>query len=116
MPNGKISEKPVDIVRITLTNSDGTAQEINLTEDLHFLLGFVTVGPEGGSDVPVEFIVKGKVAVVGEIYYQAGRNHPELVAHCKRRDFEKSLEQLRAKGIDPISEAFRLLPVVGGNQ
>jgi hypothetical protein len=116
MPNGKISEKPVDIVRITLTNSDGTAQEINLTDDLHFILGFVRVGPEGGPDVPVETLIRGSINVVGEIYYQAGNSHPGLVAHCVRRDFEKTLERLTAKGIDPIDEAFRLLPVVGGNQ
>ena len=34
---------PTDVVRITLTNADGTVQEIEVDDDLHYILGFVKV-------------------------------------------------------------------------
>jgi hypothetical protein len=88
--------RPIGVVRITLTNADGTVEEIEVTEDLHFFLGFATCGPDGGKNVPAEILVSGDSGVLGKILFRLGERHPELR--------------------DPGAETFRNAPVFGGVQ
>lgn len=112
----KTIDRPTDVVRITLTGADGVVQEIEVTDDFHFLLGFAKVGPHGGKDVPMEIIAKGSAIVVGELFFRFGEAHPELLDHCARRVMEKTRARLKARGIDPGAKEFENAPVRGGTQ
>ena len=105
-----------NVVRIALTNADGTEQSFDVSERFHFLLGFATCGPNGGKGVPLEVIVKGSTTVIGEIFFRIGEEHPDLLDHCARKTIAKTLEKLKAKGIDPGAEAFKNARPVGGVQ
>lgn len=107
----KVEDRVTGVTRITLLEADGSETVINVSEDLHFIFGFVKCGKEGGVDVPAELIVKGDVGIVGELFFQAGNQHPELIAHYVRRSTEmmakKVMEEIKRSGADPIGEALK---------
>ena len=105
---------PTDVVRITLTNADGTVQEFEVTGDFHLLLGFAKCGPHGGKNVPMEILAKGSAIILGELFFRLGDRHPELLDHCARRVMEKTRARLKARGIDPGAKEFENAPVRGG--
>ena len=88
----------------------------NLDDNLHHIFTFTKAKAKEDRFVPMEILIKGNVDVCGEMFYQLGEAHPSLIEHCARRAFQKSLEMQKAKGIDPVAEAFKNLPVVGGIQ
>lgn len=110
------AEEKTGVVRITLTEADGSEKVLEVSEDLHFIFGFAKASPGTISQIPMEINVKGFGLIVAEIFYQIGEQHPQLVEHCVRRLAQKVLEGLKAKGIDPGAEAFKNAPVVGGIQ
>jgi len=106
--------KPSEIKSITITEADGSETVINITDDLHFIFGFTKVGPDGGVDVPMELLVHGSADVVGEIFFQAGNENPELVKHCVKRSTEKIahkiMDEIKRSGVDPIGEVLKKMP------
>ncbi len=108
------SSKASEIKSITILEKDGSETVINITEDLHFIFGFTKVGKEGGVDLPMELIIHGNADIVGEIFFQAGNAHPELVRHCVRRSTEKIahtiIDEIKKSDIDPIAEALKKMP------
>ena len=112
----KSNDRPTDVARITLTSKDGAKQEIDIDDDVHYILAFVKVSLKGGIEVPLETFIKGSTNVCGEILYQILEAHRPFIEHCRKRAIEKGLKQLKAKGIDPDAEAFKNTPVVGGVQ
>jgi hypothetical protein len=88
----KIDERPVGVKRITLLEDDGSETVINVTDDLHLLLGYARCGPDGGRNIRMEVIVKGTDVVVREILSRLGEE------------------------IDPGAEAFKRARPVGGVQ
>jgi hypothetical protein len=109
-------DRPTGVVRITLTEADGSETIINVDEDVHYIFTFVRVSKERGVEIPAEILIKGSTNVCGELFYRIGIAHPQIIQHCRKRAIEKALEQLRAKGIDLGAEAFKNAPVVGGVQ
>lgn len=111
-------DKESRIVRITLDESDGSQTVINISEDLHYLLGFTKVGKEEGKEVPMEISVHGNQGVVGEIFFQIGEQHPELIHYCARRSAvelaKKAVEELKKSGVDPMAEFLKNAPTKGG--
>jgi hypothetical protein len=112
----RLTDRPTDLTRITLTTKDGDEQIVEIDDDLHYILAFIKVGPHGGKDIPMEVIAKGSVPVVGELVFRLGERHPELLDHCARRMMEKNRAKLKAKGIDPGAKEFENAPGVGGTQ
>jgi hypothetical protein len=112
----KIAERETNVVRITLTEADGSETVINVDEDVHYIFAFVKVSLKRGVEVPLETFIKGNTNVCGEMFYQIGEAHPEIIRHCRKRAIEKGLKELRAAGIDPDAEAFKNTPAVGGTQ
>jgi hypothetical protein len=59
----------------------------------------------------MELLVKGAVEVCGEILFQAGNRHPELIAHCVKRSTKqmamKVIDEIKKSGVDPIGEALK---------
>jgi len=114
----KLNDRKAELVKIVLYEKDGTQTVIDLDDTLHYIFSFTKTKSNGDEDrfVPMEIIIKGNVDVCGEMFYQLGEAHPSLIEHCAKRAFQKSLEMLKAKGIDPVEEAFKIVPVVGGTQ
>lgn len=112
----KTDDRPTDVARITLTSKDGAKQEIDIDDDVHYILAFVKVSKKRGVEIPLESLIKGSTNVCGEILYQILEAHRPLIEHCRKRAIEKGLKQLRAAGIDLDAEAFKNAPVVGGIQ
>jgi hypothetical protein len=112
----RLNERPTDLIRITLTEKDGSETIIHLDEDLHYFFVFSKADPKKDRYVPLEILIKGDVDVVSEMFYQLGEAHPSLIEHCAKRALAKTLEQLKAKSVDPGEEAFKVAPVVGGIQ
>lgn len=112
----KTIDRPTGIVRIILVEVDGTEQVLEIDEDVHYILGFSKVGPNGGKNLPMEIIVKGSTSVVGEIFFRLGEAYPELLDICARKVMAKTAERLRARGIDPGLEEFKRARPVGGVQ
>lgn len=112
----RLNGRPTDLTRITLTEKDGSETIIHLDEDLHYFFVFTKADQKKGGYVPVEILIKGDVDVVSEMFYQLGETHPSLIEHCAKRALVKTLEQLKAKGVDPGAEAFKNAPVAGGVQ
>ena len=112
----RLNDRPTELTRITLTEKDGTETVIDLDDNLHYLFTFTRAKAKEDRFVPLEIIIKGNVDVCGEMFYQLGEAHPSLIEHCAKRAFQKSLAMLKAKGVDPIEEAFKNAPVVGGEQ
>lgn len=103
-----------EVTRITLTEKDGSETIINVTPEIHFLLGFVKTGE---NKVPMEILVYGVPQVLGEIFYQMGNSHPELVKYCFRRDAEKvaakiveTIQKIEKSDVDPVAEALKKMP------
>lgn len=109
-------DRPTGVIRITLLEEDGSEKVLDITEDLHFIFAFVKVSEKRGVEIPLETLIKGNTNVCGELFYQIGEAHPEIIRHCRKRAIEKGLKQFRAAGIDPGAEAFQNAPVVGGIQ
>jgi hypothetical protein len=114
----RLNDRKAELVKIVLYEKDGTETVIDLDEHLHYIFSFTkTKSKEDGERfVPMEIIIRGNVDIVGEMFYQLGERNPSLIEHCARRAFAKSLEMLKAKGVDPTEEAFKIVPVVGGVQ
>jgi hypothetical protein len=112
----KTNDRPTDVARITITSKDGAEQILEVDDDLHYILGFIRVGPNGGKNIPAEIIAKGSTSIVGELFYRLGERHPELLDHCARRVMEKTRARLKAKGIDPGAKEFENARPVGGTQ
>ncbi len=112
----KFNDRPTELTRITLTEKDGTETVIDLDDNLHYIFTFTRVKAKEDRFVPLEIIIKGNVDVCGEMFYQLGEAHPSLIEHCAKRALAKTLEQLKALGVDPGEEAFRNAPVAGGVQ
>lgn len=112
-PKG-LEQKKAWVTRITLLEDDGSETVINITDEIHFLFGFSKVSKAGEPEIPMELIVVGDSGIIGEIYYQAGNLHPELIAHCVRRSTEamarKVLAEIKRSGVDPIGEALKKMP------
>jgi len=113
----RLNDRPTELTRITLTEKNGTETIINVSDNLHFILGFAKSGED---PAPMEILVCGDVDIVGEIYYQLGKNNPDLIKHCVRRATERTakkvMDEIKKSGIDPIGEALKKMPVVGGVQ
>jgi hypothetical protein len=112
----KINDRKAELVKIVLYEKDGTQTVIDLDDTLHYIFTFTRTKAKGDRFVPMEILIKGDVDVVGEMFHQVGEAHPSLIEHCAKRAFQKSLEMLKARGIDPEEEAFKVAPVVGGVQ
>lgn len=112
----RINDRPTELTRIVLIEKDGTEQIIDLDDDLHYIFTFTRAKAKGGTCIPMEILIKGSVDICGEMFHQLGEAHPSLIEHCAKRAFQKSLEMLKAKGVDPLSEILKNLPGVGGNQ
>jgi hypothetical protein len=112
----RLTDRPTDLTRITLTTKDGAEQIVEIDDDLHYILAFVRTGAGGGKDVPAEILVKGSTTVIGEIFFRLGEAHPELLDHCARRVMEKTRARLKARGIDPGAKEFENARPVGGTQ
>jgi len=112
----RLNDRKAELVKIVLYEKDGTQTEIDLDDNLHYIFTFTRAKAKEDRFVPLEIIIKGNVDVCGEMFYQLGESHPSLIEHCAKRAFQKSLEMLKAKGVDPIEEAFKIVPVVGGTQ
>jgi len=108
--------KKTGIKRITILEEDDSETIINVSDDLHFFLGYIKVGKDGGNSVPAEWIVKGDNDLIGELYYQMGEEHPDLLDICARRVMEKTWACLKARGIDPGAKEFENARPVGGTQ
>jgi hypothetical protein len=103
--------------RISILEADGSETVINLTDSIHYFLAFAKVNVEDvkeGAGFPGEVLVGGSVPVLGEMYFQLGEQHPELIAHCVKRSTEKIarkiFEEVKKSGIDPIAEALKKMP------
>lgn len=107
-------EKASEIKSITILEKDGSETVINITEDLHFIFGFTKVGKEGGVDLPMELMIHGNADVIGEIFFQTGNAHPDLIRYCVKRSTEKTahkiVEEIKKSGVDPIAEALKKMP------
>ena len=112
----KSNDRPTDVARITLTSKDGAKQEIDIDDNVHYILAFVKVSEKRGVEIPLETLIKGNSNVCGEMLYQILEAHRPLIEHCRKRAIEKGLKQLGAAGIDPGAEAFENAPAVGGTQ
>jgi len=112
----RLNDRKAELTKIILYEKDGRETVIDLDDNLHYIFTFTRAKAKGDRYVPLEIIIKGNVDIVGEMFYQVGEAHPSLIEHCAKRAFQKSLEQLKAKGIDPGEEAFKIAPVVGGTQ
>jgi hypothetical protein len=112
----QLNDRKAELVKIVLYEKDGTQTVIDLDDNLHYIFTFTKAKAKEDRFVPLEIIIKGNVDVCCEMFYQLGEAHPSLIEHCAKRAFQKSLEMLKAKGIDPEEEAFKVAPVVGGVQ
>jgi hypothetical protein len=112
----KLNDRKAELTKIVLYEKDGTQTVIDLDEDLHYIFTFTKAKVKGDGFAPMEIIIKGSVDIVGEMFYVIGEAHPSLIEHCAKRAFQKSLEMLKARGIDPIEEAFKNARPVGGTQ
>ncbi|MGB7632032.1 MAG: hypothetical protein WBM29_13270 [Candidatus Deferrimicrobium sp.] len=109
-------DRPTGVTRITLLEEDGSEKVLDITEDRHFIFAFVKVSLKRGVEIPAETLIKGNENVCGELFYQIGLAHPEIIQHCRKRAIEKGLKKLRAAGIDLGAETFENTPAVGGTQ
>jgi hypothetical protein len=105
------------VTRITLLEADGSETVINITDAIHFFFAFAKVDVDGikeGDGFPGEVLVNGNPNVLGEMYFQLGNQHPDLVLHCVRRSTEKIahkiMEEIKKSGVDPIAEALKKMP------
>ncbi len=101
-----MTKKKTNITRITLLEANGGETVINVTEDLHYIIAFTKVPPEGGKGLPLEILVKGTVRVCGELFYRIGENHPELITFCAMRSIEQNEDEM-------LSAILRDAPVAG---
>jgi hypothetical protein len=101
-----MTEKKINITRITLLEADGAETVINVTEDLHYLFAFTKVPEGGGKGLPLEILVKGTVRVCGELFYRIGENHPDLITFCAMRSIEQNKDEM-------LSAILRDAPVAG---
>jgi hypothetical protein len=69
----RLTDRPNDLTRITLTTKDGAEQIVEIVDDLHYILAFIKVGPHGGKACGES--VRGKVEVPVEVNV---RRHPIL--------------------------------------
>lgn len=111
------------VSRITLLEADGSETVININDTIHFFLAFAKVNVEEtkeGSAFPGEVLVSGNVNVLGEMFFQLGNQHPDLVRHCVKRSAEamirKVSEEIKKSGIDPIEEALKKMPTPGAKE
>jgi hypothetical protein len=110
----QVGEVKTGLKRITLLSDDGSETVVNVSDSIHYLVAFAQVGPSKEEGSPAEVLVKGDVEIVGELYYQIGKSHPDLVRHCVRRSTEKVaksiIDEIKRSGVDPIGEALKKMP------
>ena len=114
MPTVKVvqtGEAKTRLKRITLLEEDGSETVINVSDNVHYIVAFVNTDPALKEGFPAEIMVGGEIDNVGELFFQLGNIHPDLIKHCVRRSTEKIantvLAEIKRSGVDPIGEALK---------
>ena len=107
-------QRRTEITRITLLEKDGSETIINVSEAIHFIFGFAKSDPKKPSaENEMEIMVYGVEEILGEMYYQMGRQAPFLVNYCVGKAKENMAKvivaEIKRSGIDPIGEAMKTM-------